>query len=166
MIKRLFSVSLAVLMAAFMMGLNSAVYAYQLSKDTPILIQSDAEISEATNKTGDIVNFHVVNQVKDNRGNVVLYSDAPVQATILRLEQKKRIGRPAELSISCFTANLNDGKPIALEGRIDQKSVSRMGRSIALGAAVFPLFLLMKGAPVVLPAGTQTTVYPAVVPGT
>lgn len=168
MIKKLFSVSLTALLALFFTGFNTIASAqyYEnqvvLSSKTPVLIQSDSTISGDTNKSGDIVNFHVVNSVKDSYGNIILSQGTPVKATVTRLEQKNRIGRPAELSIAGFTTTLYNGKQIAFQGSINKKSESRMARSIVLSAILCPLFLLMKGAAVELPAGIQTTVYPAV----
>ena len=166
MIKKLFSVSLTALLTLFFTGFNTVAsaqyYEAVLSSKTPVLIQSDGTVSEETNKSGDTVNFHIVNSVKDSYGNVILSPGTPVKATVTRLEPKNRIGRPAELSISGFTTTLYNGKQIAFQGNINKKSESRMARSIVLSALLCPLFLLMKGAAVELPAGVQTTVYPAV----
>ena len=161
MIKKIFIMSFAILMTSICIGFNEKVSALELSSKVPILIQSDSSISEATNRSGDMVKFHVVNSVKDINGNVILAAGAPVQATIIRLENKKRLGRPTSLNIGGFSTILSNGKAISLSGSINKKSESRMVRSIALSAVLLPFFLLMKGAEVELPAGSQTTVYPA-----
>lgn len=169
MIKKLFTVCLTGLLSVFMIGFNTVASAQYynspapvLSSKTPVLIQSDNTVSAATNKSGDLIKFHVVNTVKDSYGNIVLNQGTPVTATITRLEAKNRIGRPAELAVAGFTTTLSNGKKIALNGSVDKKSESRMARSIVLSALICPLFLLMKGSAVELPAGTQTTVYPSV----
>ncbi len=162
MIKRLFSLCLTVLLASFVLGFNVSASAFELSSKTPILIQSDSTISAETNKSGDNVNFHIVNVVRDTNGNIVFPAGTPVKAAITRLEPKNRIGRPAELSVAGFTSTLYDGRQVAFSGSINKKSESRMARSIVLSALICPLFLLMKGTAVELPAGVQTTVYPAV----
>ena len=161
MIKKLLSISLIALLTLFSTGFDAIAQAAQLSVNTPVLIQSNSNISEATNRTGDIVDFHVVNPIKDSNGNVIIAANTPVKASIVRLEEKKRIGRPTNLTISGFTTVATNGKPIVLNGSINKKSVSRMKRSIVLSALLLPFFLLMKGAAVELPAGFQINVYPA-----
>jgi|GEM_PF-4030281 len=161
MIKRLFSAGLAVLFIFFTAGFDTAAAADVLYSQTPILVKAEKTISEDTVKEGSNVKFIVVNAVEDQNGNVVLEEGAPVKGVVTLLEPKKRIGRRASITITNFTAVLNNGGKIDLTGRIDRTSESRMVRSIVLSALICPLFLLMKGAAPEVQKGTQVTLYPA-----
>lgn len=157
--KKIFSLTLTALLTLFMVGLNTNAKAVVLTSKTPIIIQSDTTISEETHKAGDTVKFHVVNAVVDKKRNVVIPAGTPVYGKVVKLEEKKTIGRPTELNLSHFQIQLKNGRVIKLKGGIYRRSESRIKRSIALSAAM-PLFLFMKGAGVTLPACSQLTVYP------
>ena len=163
MIKKFFSICSAVLILTAASGFNNAASAsvYTLSSKTPVLIQSEKNISETANKTGDTVTFRTVNTVRDEYGFTLIPSGTKVEGKITMLEQKKRIGRKAEIAVSNFSAVLENGKRVYFTGEIKKASKSRMKRSIVLSVLVCPLFLLMKGAEAELPAGSQMTIYPA-----
>lgn len=130
----------------------------QLASHTPIVIRNNHEINTQNVISGDSIDFFVVNDIKDNSGNVLIKSGTPVEANIT-FAKPGRIGKSGKLTISDLHTTAVDGSFIPLSSSISAQPDDKMVLSVVLSVCVCPLFLLMKGEDAVLPAGTTKTLY-------
>lgn len=131
-----------------------------LAAHTPIIIRSSQTISTASIKSGDNVNFTIVNDVKDDSGNILIKSGTPVSAQIAFAKSKDKIGRSGELNITDFHTTAVDGSYVPLSGSVSSKSDDKFIFTIIISVLICPLFLLLEGDEAQLNAGATKTVYP------
>lgn len=130
-----------------------------LSAHTPIMIRCKETITTKDIVSGDTVNFTVVQDIKDNSGNVLIKGGTPVTAQISFAKKHGMIGRSGEITISDFHTTAIDGSYIQLSGSVSARPDDQMSMSIVLSVLICPLFLLMKGDEARVPAGTTKTAY-------
>lgn len=128
-----------------------------LPSHTPVVISNNSEINTKTIRRGDNIEFVVVQDVVDSRGNILIKANSPVNANIT-FEEKTYIGQSAKITISDFHVKGVDGTYIPLSTVITEEPDDRMVLSIVLSVFCI-LFLLMKGKDAKVPAGTVKTVY-------
>lgn len=129
-----------------------------LAAHTPIIIRSVKTITTNDIVDGDTVTFAVVNDVKDNQGNILIKANSPVTANI-SFKKNGFIGKSGELTISDFHTTAIDGTYIPLSSSITAKPDDKMILSIVLSVCICPLFLLIKGDEARMESGTTKTVY-------
>lgn len=130
-----------------------------IAAHTPIIIRSTETISTKDIVSGGEVHFAIVNDVKDDNGNILIKTGAPVTAQITFTKSKGMIGRSGELTVTDFHTTAIDGTYVPLSGSVSARPDDKMTLSIVLSILVCPLFLLMKGDDAQLPAGTTKTAY-------
>lgn len=149
-----------VLFLAFLSMDTAGVLALNLSADTPVLIQSEGTYTSDSLNVGNDVDFSVVSNVISGN-KVVIKAGTPVSAKVVKIESRRRIGRPGIITLGEFYTKSVNGEEVPLAGGINKEAKSKMALSITLSAVVIPLFLLMHGKEAQIDKGTQYTMYPA-----
>lgn len=130
-----------------------------LSAHTPIIIRCTETITTKDIVSGDTVNFAVVQDVKDSKGNLLIRAGAPVTAQISFAKKQGMIGKSGELTVSDFHTTAVDGSYVYLSGSVSAQPEDKMVMSVVLSVLVCPLFLLLKGDEARVTVGTTKTVY-------
>ena len=130
-----------------------------LSAHTPVIIRCTETITTKDIVSGDTVNFAVVQDIKDNSGNVLVKAGTPVTAQISFAKKRGMIGRAGEITIDDFHTTAVDGSYVQLSGSVSARPEDQMTMSIVLSVLICPLFLLMKGDEARVPVGTTKTAY-------
>jgi hypothetical protein len=136
-----------------------------LEDGTPINVRLSHDLSSATAQTNDRVDFEVVDEIKVG-SLVVIPKGSLAWGTVTEAQAKRRMGKAGKLDVSIDSVRLADGEKARLRGVKDTKGGGHTGAMtggmVATGIVFFPaapLFLLMHGKDVTIPAGTQLTVY-------
>ncbi|MGE5321626.1 MAG: PEGA domain-containing protein [Actinomycetota bacterium] len=124
-------------------------------------------LSSATDKKGDTVDFEVLDDVTVN--NVVVIPRGGVAlATITEAQPKRRMGRGGKLDVNIDSVRLKDGERVPLRAMKENKGGGHVGAMtgamVATGIVFFPaapLFLFMHGKDINIPKGTEITAYVA-----
>ena len=144
-------------------GLNG----FGLEDGTPVKLRLTRNLSSATDKKDDTVDFEVVEDVGVD-GIVVIPRGGIAWATITDAQPKRRMGRGGKLDVNIDSVRLKDGEKIALRAVKDNKGGGHVGAMtgamVATGIVFFPaapLFLFMHGKDIDIPKGTEITAYVA-----
>jgi hypothetical protein len=139
--------------------------AFGLEGGTPVKLRLSRTISSATEKTGDTIDFEVLDQVKVGE-TVVIPIGSIAWGTVTEAEHKKRMGRGGKLNVNIDHVKLKDGTKAALRAAKENKGgghVGAMTGAMVATAVVFfpaaPLFLFMHGKDITIPKGTEITAY-------
>ena len=142
-----------------------ALAGFGLEDGTPVKLRLSRNLSSATDKKGDQVDFEVVGDV--SVGNIVVIPGGSIAwATITEAEPKKRMGRGGKLNVNIDNVRLRDGEKGPLRAAKENKGgghVSAMTGAIVATSIVFfpaaPLFLFMHGKDINIPKGTEIIAY-------
>lgn len=136
-----------------------------LDDATPIKLRIARNLSSADAKTGDTVDFEVLEDVKVE-DRIVIAKGATAIGSITNAEAKRRMGRGGKLDVMIEFVKLADGEKAALRGAKDLKGGGHTGgmtTGIVATSLIFwpaaPLFLLMQGKDITIPKGTEITAY-------
>lgn len=142
-----------------------ALAGFGLEDGTPIKLRLTRNLSSATDKKGDTVDFEVLEDVIAS-GVTVVPRGGVAWATITDAEPKKRMGRGGKLDVNVDSVRLKDGEKIPLRAVKDTKGGGHVGAMtgamVATGIVFFPaapLFLFMHGKDINIPKGTEVTAY-------
>jgi PEGA domain-containing protein len=140
---------------------------FGLEDGTPVKLRLTRNLSSATDKTGDTVDFEVMEDVSVN-GLVVIPRGSTAWATITDAQPKRRMGRGGKLDVNIDSVRLKDGEKTALRAVKENKGGGHVGAMtgamVATGIVFFPaapLFLFMHGKDISIPKGTEITAYVA-----
>jgi PEGA domain len=144
---------------------RAALTGFGLEDGTPIRLRLSRNVSSADAKTGETVDFEVLEEVKV--GNVIVVPRGGVAwATVTDAEPKKRMGRGGKLNVNIDSVRLVDGEKIPLRAIKETKGGGHVGAMtgamVATGIVFFPaapLFLFMHGKDISIPKGTEITAY-------
>jgi hypothetical protein len=136
-----------------------------LEDATPVKLRLSRNVSSADAKTGDTVDFEVLEEVKI--GDVLVVPKGAIAwGTITEAEHKKRLARGGKLNMTIDAVRLVDGEKAALRG---VKETSGGGHTGAMTAGIVatslvvwpaaPFFLFMHGKDTTIPKGTEITAY-------
>ncbi len=132
---------------------------------TPFRLRLNRTLSSADAKTGDRVDFEVMDDIRLG-DTVVVHQGALAWATITDAEHKKTMGRAGKLSVNVDAAQLANGEKVNLRAEKDVKGgghVGAMTGAIVATSIVFfpaaPLFLFIHGKDITIPKGTEVTAY-------
>lgn len=138
---------------------------FKLPDGTPVRLRIARTISSADAKTGDTIDFEVLEDVTvDNvvvipRGGVAL-------GTVTRAKPRGRMGKGGKLDINIDSVRLASGDKIALraikEGKGSSSTGMMTGAIVATSILFFPaapIFLFMKGKDITIAKGTEVTAY-------
>ncbi len=132
---------------------------------TPFRLRLNRTLSSAEAKTGDRVDFEVMDEIRLG-DTVVVHQGALAWATITDAEHKKSMGRAGKLNVNVDAAQLANGEKVNLRAQKDVKGgghVGAMTGAIVATSIVFfpaaPLFLFIHGKDITIPKGTEVTAY-------
>lgn len=137
-----------------------------LRDGTPVRLRLTRTLSSAHVKTGDEIDFDVLDDVSV-AGQVIIPRSSKAIGVVTDAEHKKWAGRGGKLNLSLEYVRLDDGTKVNLRAESDNKGGGHVGAmavgmvaTIALtyGAAA-PLFLFVHGKEAVVPAGTELTAF-------
>ena len=142
-----------------------ALTGFGLEDGTPVRLRLSRNLSSADAKTGETVDFEVLEEVKV--GTVIVIPRGGVAwATVTNAEPKKRMGRGGKLDVNIDSVRLVDGEKIPLRAIKETKGGGHVGAMtgamVATGIVFFPaapLFLFMHGKDINIPKGTEITAY-------
>ena len=144
-----------------------ALTGFGLEDGTPIKLRLTRNISSATEKKGDTVDFEVVEDLNVN-GVLVVPRGGIAWATITEAQPKRRMARGGKLDVNIDTVRLKDGERVPLRAVKENKGGGHVGAMtgamVATGIVFFPaapLFLFMHGKDINIPKGTEITAYVA-----
>jgi len=138
---------------------------FGLEDGTPVKLRLTRNLSSADAKTGDTVDFEVLEDVKVKE-TILIPRGGIAWATVTDAQPKRRMGRGGKLDVNIDNVRLVDGERVPLRAVKDAKGGSHTGAmtgAIVATAIVFfpaaPLFLFMKGKDITIPKGTEITAY-------
>jgi hypothetical protein len=136
-----------------------------LEEGTPIRLRLKRNLSSATDKTGDKVDFEVLDPVLVGDAEAVPQGGL-AWATITDAHPKHSMGRGGKLDVNIDAVKLVDGQRAALRAVKETKggghTGAMTGAMVATGIVFFPaapLFLFIKGKDITIPEGTEITAY-------
>jgi PEGA domain len=138
---------------------------FVLDDGTPIKLRLDRNLSSADAKTGDNIDFEVLEEVKVNDIVVIPKGNLAI-GTITDAEHKKRMARGGKLDIEIDYVKLADGEKAAIRAVKETKGGGHVGAMtgaiVATSLVVWPaapFFLFMHGKDTTIPKGTEITAY-------
>ncbi len=139
--------------------------AFGLEDGTPIRLRLTRNLSSADAKTGDRVDFEVLEDVKVKE-LIVIPRGGIAWATVTEAQHKRRMARGGKLNVNIDDVRLADGEKAPLRAVKEAKGGGHTGAmtgAIVGTAIVFfpaaPLFLFMHGKDITIPKGTEITAY-------
>ena len=138
---------------------------FALDDGTPIKLRLNRTLSSADAKTGDNIDFEVLEEIKI-KDLVVIPKGSIALGTITDAEHKKRMARGGKLDIEIDYVKLADGEKAALRAVKETKGGGHTGAMtgaiVATSLVVWPaapFFLFMHGKDTTIPKGTEITAY-------
>jgi hypothetical protein len=139
--------------------------AFGLQDGTPLKLRVNRNLSSADSKTGETIDFEVLEDVMIGE-TVVIARGSSALGTITRGKPKGRMGKGGKLDINIDSVRTVTGEKIALRAVKETKgkgSTGAMTGAIVASSILFfpaaPFFLFMKGKDVKIPKGTEVTAY-------
>ncbi len=139
--------------------------AFGLQDGTPVKLRVSRNLSSADAKTGETVDFEVLEDVKF--GDIVIVPRGGTAiGTVTRAKRKGRLAKGGKLDITIDYVTAVSGEKIALRAvkeNIGKNYTGAMtGAIVASGILFFPaapFFLFLKGKDIKIPKGTEITAY-------
>ncbi len=139
--------------------------AFGLQDGTPIKLRLARNLSSADAKTGETVDFEVLEDVKINE-TVIIPRGGVAIGTVTRAKPKGRMGKAGKLDITIDFVRTVTGEKIALRAVRETSGKGTTGAmtgAIVASSILFfpaaPFFLFMKGKDTKLPKGTEVAAY-------
>jgi len=136
-----------------------------LEDGTPVRMRTKRNLSSAENKTGDQVDFEILDAVVLD-GITVIPQGGLAFGKVTEAEPKKRMGRGGKLNVVIESVKMTNGEKAALRSVKENKGGGHVGAMtgamVATGIIFFPaapLFLFMHGKDITIPSGTEITAY-------
>lgn len=138
---------------------------FVLDDGTPIKLRLNRTLSSADAKTGDNIDFEVLEELKVADLLIVPKGSIAI-GTITAAEHKRRMARGGKLDIEIDYVKLADGEKAALRAVKETKggghTGAMTGAMVATSLVVWPaapFFLFMHGKDTTIPKGTEITAY-------
>lgn len=136
-----------------------------LQDGTPVRLRINRTISSADARTGDQVDFEVLEDVRVN-GVIVIAKGGTALGTVTAAEAKRRMARGGKLDITVDSVRLIDSEKAALRaikegnggGHTGAMTAGIVATSLVLWPAA-PFFLMMHGKDFTVPKDTEITAY-------
>ncbi len=132
---------------------------------TPIRLRIARTVSSKDAKTGETIDFEVLDEIKVGE-TVVVSKDSVAIGTITRSKASGRFGRGGKLDLTIDYLRLASGEKVPLRAVKENKgrnyTGTMTGAMVAAGILFFPaapLFLFIKGKNITVPKGTEVTAY-------
>jgi len=139
--------------------------AFGLEDGTPIKLLLTRNLSSADAKTGDRVDFEVLEDIKV-KDVIVVPRGGLALATVTEAQHKRRMARGGKLNVNIDDVRLIDGEKAPLRAVKEVKGGGHTGAMTGamIGTAIVffpaaPLFLFMHGKDITIPKGTEVTAY-------
>lgn len=139
--------------------------AFGLQDGTPVKLRITRNLSSADAKTGETIDFEVLEDVKIGE-TVIIPRGGIAWGTVTEAEPKRRMGRGGKLNVNIDSVRLASGEKAALRAVKDTQGGGNTGKmtgAIVATSILFfpaaPLFLFMKGKDITIPKGTEITAY-------
>lgn len=139
--------------------------AFGLEDGTPVKLRLTRNLSSADAKTGDRVDFEVLEEVRV-KDLLLIPRGGIAWATVTEAQPKRRMARGGKLNVNIDDVRLVDGEKAALRAVKETKGGGHTGAmtgGIVATAIVFfpaaPFFLFMHGKDTTIPKGTEITAY-------
>jgi hypothetical protein len=136
-----------------------------LEDGTPIRLKLNQNLSSASARVDDRVDFEVLEEVRVGE-DIVVPKGGIAWATVTKAQKKRRLGRGGHLDVNIDAVRLVTGERAALRavrGGEGGGHVGAMTGAIVVTSLVFfpaaPFFLFMKGKDITIPKGTEVTAY-------
>jgi hypothetical protein len=146
-------------------SVGGAAESMVLHDATPVRLRLTRNLSSADEKTGDTIDFEVLDEVKIG-DLVVVQRGATAIGTVTDAEKKRRMARGGKLDVTIDFVRLTDGEKVALRGVKENKggghTGAMTGAMVATAIVVWPaapFFLFMHGKDTTMPKGTEITAY-------
>jgi hypothetical protein len=138
---------------------------FGLPDGTPVKLRVSRNLSSADAKTGETVDFEVLEEIKIGEAVVIPRGGVAI-GTVTRGKPKGRMGRGGKLDITIDYARTSLGEKVALRAVKETKgsnSTGAMTGAIVASSILFfpaaPFFLFIKGKDIKIPKGTEVTAY-------
>ncbi len=138
---------------------------FGLPDGTPVKLRISRNLSSADAKTGETVDFEVLEDIKIGE-TVIVPRGGIALGTVTRGKPKDRLGRGGKLDITIDYVRTRLNDKIALRAVKETKgsnSTGAMTGAIVASSILFfpaaPFFLLLKGKDIKIPKGTEVTSY-------
>lgn len=138
---------------------------FVLDDGTPVKLRLDRTLSSADAKTGDNIDFEVLEEIKIQDVLVIPKGSLAI-GTVTDAEHKKRMARGGKLDIEIDYVKLADGEKATLRAVKETKGGGHTGAMtgaiVATAIVVWPaapFFLFMHGKDTEIPKGTEITAY-------
>jgi hypothetical protein len=136
-----------------------------LEEGTPVRLRITRTISSADAKTGDRVDFEVLDAIK--LGDIEVIPQGGIAwGTVTEAQAKRRMARGGKLNVNIDAVKLANGERAGLRAVKENKGGGHVGAMtgamVATGLVFFPaapLFLFMHGKDITVPKGTEITAY-------
>ena len=139
--------------------------AFILQDGTPVKLRIGRTMSSKDAKTGETVDFEVLEDIKIGE-KIVIPRGAVALATVTNAKPRGRLGKGGKLDINVDSVRLTTNEKIALRAVKETKGGSHTGAmtgAIVASSILFfpaaPFFLFMKGKDISIPKGTEVTAY-------
>jgi len=130
----------------------------KVSDATGVRLSLTEPLSSATNKEDDPVRFEVTEDVKV--GDIVaIPKGSTAVGHIVDVEPRKRMGRAGKLNFSVDHVKAPDGTNVRLRASATRKGEDKTGTVIIGSVVLSPLFMIMRGKDINIPAGTEIMAY-------
>jgi hypothetical protein len=138
---------------------------FVLEDATPVRLRLSENLSSADAKTGQTIDFEVLDEIKVD-DIIVIPKGSLAWGTVTEAEHKKRMARGGKLDVAIDNVRLVDGEKAALRGAKDAAGGGHTGAMtagiVATALIVWPsapFFLFMHGKDITIPKGTEITAY-------
>jgi hypothetical protein len=133
--------------------------------DTPVRLKLNQNLSSATSRTNDRIDFEVLEAVKVD-GVVVIEQGAIAMGSITLAQPKRMMGKAGKLDITLDSVRLFSGKTTSISA-VKQAKGNGHGAAVTTGVVLTalvlwpaaPLFLLVHGKDTQITRGTEITAY-------
>jgi hypothetical protein len=115
-------------------------------------------LNSATNHEGDPVRFEVIEDVRIG-DTVAIPKGATAVGHVVDVEPRKRMGRAGKLNFALDHVKAPDGSNVRLRASATRKGEDKTGTVIIGSVLLSPLFMIMRGKDVAIPAGTEIPAY-------
>jgi hypothetical protein len=142
-----------------------AMQGFGLEDGTPVKLRTARTISSADARTGDTLDFEVLEDVLV-AGTLVVPKGSIAWGTVTEAQAKRRMARGGKLNVNIDAVRLSDGEKVPLRAVKEVKggghTGAMTGAMVATGIVFFPaapFFLFMHGKDITIPKGTEITAY-------
>jgi hypothetical protein len=136
-----------------------------LQDGTPIRLRLARNLSSADAKTGDSVDFEVLDEIKVDDVSVIA-KGGTAMGTVTEAQHKRRMARGGKLDVTIDYVRLVNTDKAALRGTKEGSggghTGAMTGAMVATALVVWPaapFFLFMHGKDITIPKGTEITAY-------